>query len=188
LAIFRRLRRGGRPAWAGVGMPRGSASSSTILAALVAVTTLAAIQLASTPAYLTGLPGFVASSLGDPRDDAPAVGEWRSFEYGISRPTEWGHETIAYGGARPEKYLTVSKRQGIRVWRWRLAAHEAGVPPSARPVQLLDASGRAIGDDSLSWSVERRGDAWLVRLRVVDTNLPLPYVLAPVPVAQRGIE
>lgn len=169
-------------------MPRGSANSSAILAALVAVTMLAAIQLASTPAYLAGLPGFVASSLGDPRDDAPAVGEWRTFENGISRPTEWGHETIAYGGARPEKYLTVSKRQGVRVWRWRLAAHEPGIAPPGTPVQLLDASGRVIGEESLSWSIERRGDAWLVRLRVVDANLPLPYVLAPLPVAQRGIE
>jgi hypothetical protein len=158
-----------------------------ILAALLAATSLAALQLAARPAALAGLPDFVAEALGNPREDDPAAspGGWRTFEHGVSRRTSWGFESIAYRGARPEKYLTVSKRQGVRVWQWRLAAHEVGAgTPVAR---ILDAHGRALPQAEVSWSLRRRGDGWLVHLEVVDTNLPLPYVLEPATTAQRGI-
>jgi hypothetical protein len=40
---------------------------------------------------------------------------------------------------------------------------------------------------NLTWSLARRDGGWLVRLRVVDSNLQLPYVLEPTTAAQRGI-
>jgi hypothetical protein len=178
-------RKSARPAPAGGGMPAlHGGGTSLILAALIAATFLAALNLGSQPSSLAELPHFVAEALGPPRDDSGKSG-WRTFENGISRRTSWGYQSIAYRGARPETYLTVSRHQGVRVWRWRLAAHEVG---AARPVaRILDASGRSIARADLSWSVMRGDDGWLVRLRLVDTNLPLPYVLEPLTTAQRGI-
>jgi hypothetical protein len=184
--MLRRLRRrSARPVPAGGCVPPLGGGASVILAALIAATALAALQLASQPSTLAGLPGFVVDALGAPREGDSGESAWRTFQNGISRRTPWGHESITYHGARPEKYLTVSERQGVRVWRWRLAAHEMG---SGTPVaRVLDTHGRSLVRAELSWLMTQDGDGWLVHLRVVDTNLPLPYVLEPMTTAQRGI-
>lgn len=186
--MLRRLRqRSARPVTAGGCLPARGGGTPLILAALIAATCLAALQLAPHPNALpeVPVPGFVADALGDPRKGTGAESGWRTFEHGISRRTAWGHESIAYRGARPAKYLTVSKRQGVRVWRWRLAAHEVG---SGTPVaRVLDAEGRSLAQAELSWLMTQDDDGWLVHLRVVDTNLPLPYVLEPMTTAQGGV-
>lgn len=184
--MLRRLRRGSvRPVPAGGCMPALGGSTSVILAALIAATSLAALQLARQPSALAGVPGFVADALGAPRTGDSGESGWRTFQNGISRRTAWGHESITYRDARPGKYLTVSERQGVRVWRWRLAAQEVG---SGTPVaRVLDAEGRSLAQAELSWLMTQDEDGWLVHLRVVDTNLPLPYVLEPMTAAQRGV-
>jgi hypothetical protein len=184
--MLRRLRqRSAGPMTAGGCLPARDRGTPLILAALIAATCLAALQLAPHPNALPDVPGFVADALGDPREGTVAESGWRTFEHGISRRTAWGHESIAYHGARPGKFLTVSKRQGVRVWRWRLAAHEVG---SGTPVaRVLDAEGRSLAQAELSWLMTQDEDGWLVHLRVVDTNLPLPYVLEPMTTAHRGI-
>ncbi len=183
--LHRLRRKSPRPCTAGGCMPELAGRTQVILAALIVSTSLAAFQLSSVHKDLAELPVFVVDALGEPREEDSAGTGWRTFENGVSRRTAWGHESIAYRGARPEKYLTVSERQGVRVWRWRLAAQEAGA--AAPVVRILDAAGHSLSQANLRWSVRRDGSRWLVRLRVADANLPLPYVLEPMTVAQRGI-
>ena len=46
---------------------------------------------------------------------------WRNHVHGVTRETEFGSETIVVDGARTEKFLTVTERQGEKTWRWKLA-------------------------------------------------------------------
>jgi hypothetical protein len=154
-----------------------------ILAALTLFTCLAAFQLTSDDGAFAGLPGFVAAALGDPQRESP-VSDWRTFEHGVSKPTSWGHVSIAFHDNAPEKFFTISRRQGVRYWHWRLMARGVG---TTQPVRILDAQGRNVTPRSLSWTMIPTGGSWFVKLRVDDRNLPIPYVIEPVVGAQRGI-
>ena len=46
---------------------------------------------------------------------------WRNHVHGVTRETDFGSETIVVDGARTEKFLTVTERQGEKTWRWKLA-------------------------------------------------------------------
>src|SRR5215208_283862 len=45
---------------------------------------------------------------------------WRRFADGAQRTAPFGKETITVGPQRTEQFLTVTKRQGLRTWTWRL--------------------------------------------------------------------
>ncbi|MGI8605730.1 MAG: hypothetical protein ACR2L0_01030, partial [Gaiellaceae bacterium] len=128
--------------------------------------------------------------------ESTATAGWTAFENGVSRPTPFGHETITVQPDKTELYLTVVRHQGVRTWRWRLGA--AGLRPrleanggvrfvglrgqsaiSIRPVAILDASGRDITPAGLRWSLVHDRQGWLLRLRLDDRKLPLPYVIDP---------
>src|SRR3989442_6007324 len=51
---------------------------------------------------------------------AKREGAWREYQKGVSRPTSFGREAIAFGTDRVEQSLVVERRQGARMWRWRL--------------------------------------------------------------------
>jgi hypothetical protein len=98
---------------------------------------------------------------------------------------------------RTEQFLTVTRRQGKRTWRWQL---ETGLVPrvgsdgdvvflsrSSRrvagpvlaPVEILDARGRVVTPEGARWSTGRNRHGWELRLTLDDSRLPLPYVIDP---------
>ncbi|TML63972.1 MAG: hypothetical protein E6G22_05255, partial [Actinobacteria bacterium] len=121
---------------------------------------------------------------------------WSTFRDGVTRRTSFGHDTIVVGRRRVEELLTVSRRQGVRTWAWRIGAAglvpRAGAngavafvaghrlaPTSIAPVEILDAHGRRVTPAGLRWSLRRSGSGWWLELRLDDRRLPLPYVVDP---------
>ena len=121
--------------------------------------------------------------------------EWERYAHGASRPTDFGTETIVVGSTSTESFLTVTKRQGPRSWRWKLETRllprlrrDSGVsffdPTRHReadigiePAAVLDADGQDITPAGLGWElVLDRGEWWLT-LELDDSGLPLPYVV-----------
>ena len=47
--------------------------------------------------------------------------QWRRHVHGVTRDTSFGTETIVVNGRETEEFLTVTKRQGVKTWRWKLA-------------------------------------------------------------------
>ena len=125
-----------------------------------------------------------------------AGGDWDRFERGAVRTTPFGSETVVVTSSRTEQFLTVRKRQGERIWRWRLEAGSlkpelsvggrvdllagrANSGFSIAPAAILDAKGRTITPAGTRWQLERKqGGTWLT-LALDDANLPLPYVIDP---------
>lgn len=123
--------------------------------------------------------------------------EWRRHVHGVSRPTEFGSETIVVDGSTTESFLTVAERQGLRTWRWRLETRlvprvradgavefrdptlHAVSPLSVKAVAILDADGKDITPAGVRWQLVRADDAWWLHLRLDDADLPLPYVIDP---------
>ena len=106
--------------------------------------------------------------------DAAGKAPWRRFAGGASRPTPFGLETITIERGVTEEFLTVGRRQGLRTWRWRLAAPglrprleadgsiglfsgDQPVPLRLLPVSILDSAGRDVTPAGLRWSLERGG-------------------------------
>ena len=52
-------------------------------------------------------------------------GNWARFARGVARPTVFGHETVVVTPEKAEQFLTVERRQGLKTWRWRLAAGDS---------------------------------------------------------------
>src|SRR6266545_2605786 len=117
-----------------------------------------------------------------------AKGPWRQYANGVSRPTSFGREAIAFGVDRVEQSLLVDRHQGTKVWRWQLGTNiDARVtadgtvkfgesPLSILPVAILDRDGHDITPKSLRWSLGHRS----LELRLDDADLPTPYVIDPV--------
>jgi hypothetical protein len=136
-------------------------------------------------------------------DSVSVVGEdvggakWRRHVHGVTRTTDFGAETIIVDGDRTEEFLTVTKRQGERTWRWKLATRllprlgrdgsVSFLDPTHRrvtglvvdPVRILDEDGRDVTPDGLRWGLEDQGSSWWVTLELDDRDLPLPYVIDP---------
>ncbi|HVM16160.1 MAG TPA: chitobiase/beta-hexosaminidase C-terminal domain-containing protein, partial [Gaiellaceae bacterium] len=122
-------------------------------------------------------------------------GRWTRHAGGVTRSTAFGAETITVTPRRVEQFLTVTERQGARTWRWRLDTplvphldggwirftDRSGAPSRLRirPVAILDAAGRTVTPDGLSWSLVRDGGATWLTLDLDDRDLPLPYVIDP---------
>jgi hypothetical protein len=122
---------------------------------------------------------------------------WRNHVHGVTRETEFGSETIVIDGARTEKFLTVTERQGEKTWRWKLATRlvprlgQDGAVSFADqrtnhvtslvidPVQILDRSGKEITPEGLQWNLEKSDSGWWLTLDLDDRDLPLPYVIDP---------
>ena len=122
---------------------------------------------------------------------------WRNHVHGVTRETEFGSETIVVDGARTEKFLTVTERQGEKTWRWKLATRlvprlgDDGAVSFADtetnhvtslvidPVQILDRSGKEITPEGLSWELEKSDTGWWLTLDLDDSEFPLPYVIDP---------
>ena len=122
---------------------------------------------------------------------------WRNHVHGVTRETEFGSETIVVDGARTEKFLTVTERQGEKTWRWKLATRlvprlgNDGAVSFADtktnhvtslvidPVQILDRSGKEITPEGLRWDLEKTDSGWWLTLDLDDAELPLPYVIDP---------
>ncbi|MGH3060334.1 MAG: Ig-like domain-containing protein, partial [Gaiellaceae bacterium] len=152
--------------------------------------------------------GYTVSRWGD---SVSVVGEdvggaeWRHHVHGVTRATEFGAETIIVDGSRTEEFFTVTKRQGERTWRWKLATRlvprlgrdgsVSFLDPTRRrvsglvvdPVRILDEDGRDITPEGLRWGLEDRGSSWWVTLELDDRDLPLPYVIDPA-VTYRGAQ
>src|SRR5687767_3827087 len=136
-------------------------------------------------------------------DSVSVVGEdvggakWRRHVHGVTRTTDFGAETIIVDGDRTEEFFTVTKRQGERTWRWKLATRllprlgrdgsVSFLDPTRRrvtglvvdPVRILDEDGRDVTPDGLRWGLEDQGSSWWVTLALDDRDLPLPYVIDP---------
>ena len=122
---------------------------------------------------------------------------WRSHVHGVTRETEFGSETIVVDGARTEKFLTVTERQGEKTWRWKLAtrliprlgddgavsfldkANNHVTSLVIDPVQILDRSGKEITPEGLRWDLAKTDSGWWLTLDLDDSELPLPYVIDP---------
>jgi hypothetical protein len=188
-----------------------------VAAALAAVAVFVLMQAAGGSDGESRTPAFLRDALGASDASAPVVPlsvtsgktsvalamredgatTWNRFENGVSRATSYGAETIVLDGPTTEQFLTVSERQGIRTWRWRIEsnrlprvgddgavaflerrAHQL-TDVAIAPVKILDADGRNVTPGGLRWGVERKAGAWWLALRVDDTRLPIPYVVDP---------
>ena len=183
MALLRRLRQTARrPALtgrAGSAVPWLTPGTALTLAALVAATSLAAIGMVPRDANpFRGLPDFVANALGQPRAEDGVRG-WRAFENGVSRSTPWGQETIAVGPGWAAHYLTVHRHRGVREWTLPLAPH--GAADVVPPIRVLDATGRNVTPSDLTWSFRKDEAGWRVHVLIDDEDLPLPYVIEPLP-------
>jgi len=128
----------------------------------------------------------------------PAAGpaRWRRFHDGVTRRTSFGHDTVVVEPGKVEELLTVTRRQGVRTWRWRIG--DAGLTPrlgadgavgfvarhrlaatSIAPLEILDSHGRPVTPKGLRWSLRRSPGAWWLELRLDDRDLLLPYVVDP---------
>jgi parallel beta-helix repeat protein len=122
---------------------------------------------------------------------------WSRFVNGVSRETSFGHETITVRPDRTEEFLTVSRRQGAKTWRWRLQAgalrprfgvdgsisftgDRAPAPLKIAPARILDEHGEAVTPRGVRWSLRRATHhSWWLELRLDDARLPVPYVIDP---------
>jgi len=123
--------------------------------------------------------------------------EWRRHVHGVTRTTAFGAEAIIVDGSRTEEFLTVTRRQGERTWRWQLATRlvprlgrdgsVSFLDPARRrvtalvvdPVQILDEDGRDVTPEGLRWGLEEKISSWWLTLELDDRDLPLPYVIDP---------
>src|SRR5712691_6314993 len=130
------------------------------------------------------------------RLSASAAGRarWQIHESGAVRPTSFGHELVVLGHTGVEEYLTVTRHQGVRTWRWRLGANldpslsfgmvmlkarDGSGSAIVEPPAILDGTGNRVTPRGLHWTVSRHaGVSWL-ELRLDDRQLPLPYVIDP---------
>ena len=123
--------------------------------------------------------------------------QWRRHVHGVTRDTSFGTETIVVNGRETEEFLTVTKRQGVKTWRWKLATRlhprlgrDGSVtfldPTRHRvttigidPVRILDGEGKDVTPDGLRWSLAESDSGWWLTLELDDADLPLPYVIDP---------
>ena len=127
---------------------------------------------------------------------APSSSRWARYAHGAARPTSFGRETVVVTPEKTEQFLTVERRQGRKTWQWQLAS--AGqtprvgddgaiaflerhrlAPMRVEPVAILDERGKDITPEGLRWSVAQGRHGWVLKLRLDDTKLPLPYVIDP---------
>ena len=116
---------------------------------------------------------------------------------GVSQTTDFGSAAVVVDGERTEQFLTVTRRQGKRTWRWQLdtslaprVGNDGAVVflndssrrvagPVLAPVQILDARGRNVTPEGARWSTGLNRKGWELRLTIDDSELPLPYVIDP---------
>jgi parallel beta-helix repeat protein len=127
---------------------------------------------------------------------AGASGAWSRYSGGVARRTRFGREAVTVGPTRTEELLQVSRRQGVRTWRWRLqspglrpaltpggtvvfARNHVQAPAWIAPVRILDAGGRATTPHGARWSLARANGRTSLVLRLDDRGLPLPYTIDP---------
>ena len=128
---------------------------------------------------------------------APSSSRWARYAHGAARPTSFGRETVVVTPEKTEQFLTVERRQGPKTWQWQLGS--AGKIPRVgddgaiaflegqhklaamhvEPVAILDERGQDITPEGLRWSVAQGRDGWVLKLRLDDSKLPLPYVIDP---------
>ncbi len=120
---------------------------------------------------------------------------WQRFERGATRVTPYGHDTIVVTPASAEQFLTVTKKQGVKTWRWALKTPQrprvglsgaVGFIQGLRltdtiiePVQILNTKGKTVTPAGLRWSVTGKKGNWQLELRLDDSSLPAPYVIDP---------
>ncbi|HEY6962876.1 MAG TPA: invasin domain 3-containing protein, partial [Gaiellaceae bacterium] len=139
-------------------------------------------------------PQAVAVSAGGRRVSLSTAGRgaWQRYANGVRRTTSFGHESVVVTPQKAEQFLTVTRAQGTRTWRWKLASH--GLTPrigddgavgfldghvlshvSIAPPKILDGAGRDVTPAGTHWTL--RGGELAVRLD--DARLPTPYVIDP---------
>ncbi len=128
---------------------------------------------------------------------APSSSRWARYAHGAARPTSFGRETVVVTPEKTEQFLTVERRQGRKTWQWQLGSagktprvgddgaiaflggdHKLA-PMHVEPVAILDERGKDITPEGLRWSVAQGRQGWVLKLRLDDTKLPLPYVIDP---------
>jgi hypothetical protein len=105
--------------------------------------------------------------------------QWRRHVHGVTRETDFGTETIVVNGRKTEEFLTVTKRQGEKTWRWKLATRLHPRLGRDGAVTVLDRDGKDVTPDGLRWSLEEGSTGWWLALELDDADLPLPYVIDP---------
>ncbi|MBI4172541.1 MAG: Ig-like domain-containing protein, partial [Actinobacteria bacterium] len=125
-----------------------------------------------------------------------SAGAWKRFDGGVARRTSFGTETITVDSERTEQYLTVERRQGVRTWRWQLdttrltprlttdgaielRASDRSNNLRISPVQILNELGQSVTPHGLRWQLAERGGSTILKLRLDDRGLPLPYTIDP---------
>ena len=128
---------------------------------------------------------------------APSSSRWARYAHGAARPTSFGRETVVVTPEKTEQFLTVERRQGRKTWQWQLdsagktprvgddgaiaflGGHHKLAPMHVEPVAILDERGNDITPEGLRWSVVQGRQGWVLKLRLDDSKLPLPYVIDP---------
>src|SRR5579862_1915941 len=137
--------------------------------------------------------GAVALTATSDRSGQP----WQHHSGGALRRTAAGSDAIVFDGKGlgGEQFLTVARRQGTKVWRWRL---ETPFSPRVGPdgavgffagqrmvsqwipaPRILDAHGRDVTPAGVRWAAVRSGGTWWLELRLDDAKLSLPYTIDP---------
>ena len=150
--------------------------------------------------------GFTYADGGAPPVSLGSVGlgggAWQRYARGTLRTLGIGSEAVTVDGVRAEHLITVDRRQGRRLWQWRLdtslqprlAPNGAVgfIDPKTRqllplellPVEVLDSHGRNVTPAGAHWTLAPEHGRTLLQLELDDAGLPLPYAIDPI--VQRG--
>ena len=124
------------------------------------------------------------------------AGSWDRYRSGAARSTSFGRQTVVFAPGSIEELLTVTKRTGPRVWRWRLnpgaltprlgvdggisfGANHALSRLAITPAKIFSSSNRDVTPRGTRWSLRGDKTGWWLELAVDDSRLPLPYVIDP---------
>ena len=123
-------------------------------------------------------------------------GAWTRHRSGATRKTRFGSQAVVFATGLAEEFFVVDRRLGRRTWQWRLEpgrwtpriGADGGVsfgaagtlgPLAIQPPQIFDRRGRDVTPTGTRWALRRVGGVWRLQLRVVDSSLPIPYVIDP---------
>ncbi|MHB8651059.1 MAG: beta strand repeat-containing protein, partial [Gaiellaceae bacterium] len=115
---------------------------------------------------------------------------WQRHANGLTRATSFGSDALVVTAHGSEQFLTVERRLGYRLWRWRLRAPMTpllnpdgsvviGSFLKIEPLRILTPKGQDVTPRGAHWRLARVNGQWELELPLDDTLLPAPYVIDP---------